>query len=103
MSAYKRGFDKTELISFLIKNDEFLEKYNEIWDNFNNTIKKEFHRELVYNEKYIRTRIKFSEGKLNTNFHDNKMPKEESQCISLSVIFVDSVFRLGKNYHRQVF
>ena len=83
----------------MIKNDEFLEKYNEIWDNFNNTIKKEFHRELVYNEKYIRTRIKFSEGKFNTNFHDNKIPKEESQCISLSVILVDSVFRLGKNYY----
>ena len=55
------------------------------------------------NEKYIRIRIKFSEGKFNTNFHDNKIPKEESQCISLSVILVDSVFRLGKNHHRQVF
>ena len=30
MSAYRRGFDETKYISFLIKDDELLEKYNEI-------------------------------------------------------------------------
>ena len=28
MSAYRRDFDKTEYVSFLIKDDE----YNEIWE-----------------------------------------------------------------------
>ena len=31
MSAYRRDFDKTKYISFLIKDHEFLEKNNEIW------------------------------------------------------------------------
>ena len=31
MSAYRRDFDETNSISFLIKDDELLEKYNEIW------------------------------------------------------------------------
>ena len=31
MSAYRRVFDKTKYMSFLIKNNELLEKYNEIW------------------------------------------------------------------------
>ena len=31
MSAYRRDFDETNYISFLIKDDELLEKYNEIW------------------------------------------------------------------------
>ena len=30
MSAYRRDFDETKYISFLIKNDELLEKHNEI-------------------------------------------------------------------------
>ena len=28
-------------MSFFMKNNEFLEKYNEIWDNVSNTIKKD--------------------------------------------------------------
>ena len=31
MSAYRRDFDETNYISFLIKDDELLGKYNEIW------------------------------------------------------------------------
>ena len=31
MSAYRRDFNETKYISFLIKDDELLEKYNEIW------------------------------------------------------------------------
>ena len=32
MSAYNKDFDETKYISFLIKDDELLEKYNEIWE-----------------------------------------------------------------------
>ena len=31
MRGYTRDFDQTKYISFLIKHDEVLEKYNEIW------------------------------------------------------------------------
>ena len=31
-SAYRKDFDETKYISFLIKDDELLEKYNEIWE-----------------------------------------------------------------------
>ena len=31
MRAYRRDFDKTKCMSFLIKDNELLEKYNEIW------------------------------------------------------------------------
>lgn len=49
------------------------------------------------------TKIKSFEEKLNTNFHDDKMPKESSHCICLSVIFIDSVFKIGEKYFSQVF
>ena len=47
MTAYSRDFDETKYISFLIKIDELLEKYNEIWDKVNNTMKKGFDSEPV--------------------------------------------------------
>ena len=31
MTAYRKDFDETKYMSFLIKNDELLEKYNKIW------------------------------------------------------------------------
>ena len=42
-----------------------LQKYNEIWNKVSHTIKKGFDSKLVYNEKYLRTKIKLYEGKLN--------------------------------------
>ena len=32
MSAYRKDFDETKYMSFLIKDDELLGKYNEIWE-----------------------------------------------------------------------
>ena len=49
MNAYRRDFDETEYMSFLIKDDELLEKYNEIWEKLKNIIQKEFDSEPVYN------------------------------------------------------
>ena len=40
MTAYRKDFDETKYISFLIKDDEFLEKYNEIWEKVQNILKK---------------------------------------------------------------
>ena len=39
-SAYRINFDKTTCMSFVIKNETLFEKYNEIFKNFSNTIKK---------------------------------------------------------------
>ena len=50
-----RSVDETKCISFLIKDNELLEKYNEIWDKVSKVIKKEFDSEPVYNKKYLKT------------------------------------------------
>ena len=68
-----------------------------------NSIKKEFDSEPMYNEKYLEANVKSYNEKINTNFHNNKILKESSQFICLSVILIDSVFRTGKNYYPQVF
>ena len=51
----------------------------------------------------MKTKIKFYNGKINTNFHNNKIPKEGSQCICQSVVLIDSVYKKDKNYYPEVF
>ena len=82
----------------MIKDKKLLEKYNEIWEKVKNSIKREFEDEPVYNEKYLKAKIKSYNGKININFHNNKLSIEDSQFICLSVILLNSVFRTGKNH-----
>ena len=51
-----------------------IEKYYEIWEKVQNSLKKEFNSEPVYNEKYPRAK----------NIHNNKIPEKGSQFICLS-------------------
>ena len=41
MSAYRRDFDGTIHMLFLIKNEELLKTYNETWNKVSNSIKKD--------------------------------------------------------------
>ena len=88
MSAYRKGFNKTKYMSFFIKDDELLEKYNEIWEKVKTIIKKEFDSfdsEPIYNEKYLKTRIKSYNEKINTNLDNNKIPKESSHFLYIYI------------------
>ena len=66
-------------------------------------LKNEFDSEPVYNEKYLKPKRKSYNGKINTHCHNNKIAKEGSQLICLSVILIDSIFRTGKNFYPQMF
>ena len=44
----------------MIKGEKLFKKYNDIWEKVSNIIKKEFDSNPVYNEKYIKTKIKSS-------------------------------------------
>ena len=47
------------------------------WKNVSNIIKKEFDSKAIYNEKYLKIKIKFYNGKISTNVHINEIPKED--------------------------
>ena len=65
------------------------------WKKIKNNLQKEFDSEPVSNEKYLNANIKSYNGKINTNFRNNKIPKEDFHRICLSIIQIDSVFRTG--------
>ena len=65
----------------------------------------EFDNEPVfgynYNDKHIKTKIKMYEDKVNTNFQDKEVPKENDSYDCLSLIILDSVIRPNKKYYPQ--
>ena len=46
IDAYRKDFNETKYMSFLIRDDKLLEKYNEIWERVKNIIQKN----LIVNE-----------------------------------------------------
>ena len=57
-------------MSFLTDNNEFLERYTEIWEKISDLINKKFDSDPVYNNKYINTKIRSYNNYIKTNFHD---------------------------------
>ena len=54
-SAYVKSYDgQTKWMTFLIKDDEWLEKHDTISDKVNADIKKEFDSEPVYNKIFLK-------------------------------------------------
>ena len=76
MSAYERDFDETKYMCFLIKDDELLEKYNEIWEKVKNSLKKELDSEPVCNKKNLKDKIKSYNGKSTQIFTKIKYQKK---------------------------
>ena len=87
---------------FLIEDDDFLEKYNTIWDKVSANIKKEFDSEPVYNKKFLKAKIK-SDGDKVTDFYDTENLKVDSNHTCLALISLDSVLNKYGNCYPQVF
>ena len=104
MNAYAKHFDKNnKYINLLVNDKEILKKYSEIWNKIKSLIKKDFNSEPVYNDKYIKIKIKTYNNKVYANFQLNKIPKDNEYCAGLSVISLDSTFvNSDKEYYLQV-
>ena len=64
-SAYVRSYDgQTKWMYFLTEDDDLLKKCNNIWDKVSADIKNEFESEPVYNEEFLKTKIKSHSDKL---------------------------------------
>ena len=86
MIAYVKSYDgQTKWMYFLIEQDNFLTKYNAIWDKVSTNMKQECNSDPVYNKTFVKTKTK-SMGAAATAFHDKKIPKMDSNCTYVAVI-----------------
>ena len=77
MSGYIKYFENGgKNMSFLIKNDRVLHKYNKIWDKIKETLNIKFHSMPVYDEKYIKAKVREFDGVIKTNFFGDEIPKK---------------------------
>ena len=57
MTGYIKYFENGgKNMSFVIKDDDVLDKYNEIWDKIKETLSIKFHRIPVYDEQYMKSK-----------------------------------------------
>ena len=88
---------------FKVGDNKLLKKYSKIWEKVSNSMIIKFDSEPVNvdGDKYIKTKIKMYGGRVSTNFHDKKEPKENASYKCLSLIMLDSVIRANKKYYPQ--
>ena len=89
--------------SFLIKDDDVLDKYNKIWNKIKKALNVKFHSMLVYDEKYIKAKVREFNGVIKTNFLGDEIPKEGVHYACISCITIDSVMRMKKMNYPQVY
>ena len=86
MTGYIKYFENGgKNMSFVIKDDDVLDKYNEIWDKIKETLSIKFHSMPVYDGKYIKTKVRGFSG------------------VTVACITIDSITRMEKKKYPQVY
>ena len=104
MTGYIKYFEnRGKNMSFVIKDDDVLDKYNEIWDKIKETLSIKFHSMHVYDEKYLKAKVREFNGVVKTNFLGDKIPKESRCYTCTACITIDSVMWMEKKNYLQVY
>ena len=82
-------------MSFVIKDDDVLDKCNEIL-NIKEKLNIKFNSMPVYDEKYIKAKVREFNGVIKTNFLGDEIPKESMYYTCIACITIDSVMRMEK-------
>ena len=83
-------------MSFVMKDDMCQNKYNEIWDKIKEILSIKFHSTTVYDEQYIKAKVREFNGVIKTNFLGDEIPKESVHYTCIACITIDSVMRMKK-------
>ena len=97
MNGYIKYFDSGEKnMSFLIKNNKVWEKYEEIWNVLKNKLSIKFNSEPIYENKYLKGKVREFDGDIKTNILSNGLEKENTYYASIACITIDSVLKMNK-------
>ena len=68
-----------------------LDKYNEIWDKIKGKLNIKFHSMPVYDEKYIKAKVREFDGVIKRNCLGNEILKEDMCYTCIACITIDSL------------
>ena len=78
MNGYVKYFNGNKCMNLLVLDKELL-KNNAVLDKISNLSKKGLIT-IVYNNKYIKTKLKIYNNRINTNFHSSIKPEDNEYC-----------------------
>ena len=111
MSGYVKTFKVKDgnkyknhkLMSFLIDGKKLLEKNKAIGTKIEDLKNIELNALPVYDDKYIKTKIRTCGDKVYTNFRSLNIPEDYIKCESFTAICFDSLLEYKNKYYMQVY
>ena len=104
MNGYIKYFENGgKNMSLSIKNNEVWEKYEDIWNVIKNKLNIKFHSQPIYENKYLKAKVREFDGSIKTNFLGNNVPKENTYYTCIACITLDSVIKMNKKNYPQVY
>ena len=78
MSGYIKYLDNGgKNMSFKIEDEGVYSKHAEIWNKIKNSLNTRFHSQPIYDDKYIKSKVKTFSSMINTFFSGNEISKEK--------------------------
>ena len=90
-------------MSFMVKDDSVLDKYNKIWDKVKEKLNIKFHSNPVYDKKCLKVKVREFDGVVETNFLGNKVSKENMHYTCIASVTIYSVMRTDKKFYPEVY
>ena len=90
-------------MSFLIKTNEVQEKYEDICNVIKNKLNIKFHSHPIYENKYLKAKVREFDGNVKTNFLGNNLTKENTYYTCITCLTGDSVIKMNKKRYPQVY
>ena len=104
MSGYIKYFDNSgNNMSFEIEDENVYLKYTEIWNKIKESLNTKFHSQDIYDDKYIKTKVRTFGRMINTLFPGNEIPKERNHYVCIVAICIDSVLKIEEKNYPQVY
>ena len=83
-------------MSFLIKNSEVWQKYEDIWNVIKNKLGIKFYSQPIYENKYLKAKVREFNGNIKTNILGNNVPGKNTYYTCIACITLDSVLKMNK-------
>ena len=90
-------------MAFRRDNKKLIEKYKAIWTKIEDFKNIESNAIPVYDDKYIKTKIRTYGDKVYTNFRGLNVPEDDIECKSFTAISIDSLLVYQNKYYLQVY
>ena len=87
------------MLSFRIHDEKLLEKYKVIWKKIEDSKNIVLNALPVYDDRYIKIKIRTYGDKVYNNFRGLNMPGDDIECESFTAFFIDS----KNKYYLQVY